>query len=211
MRYDFAKFLTENDLPGPWAFKEQSDKQNNTTPKAKANDVFQKFLDMVDLRWGEVEITTMGNGRIRVSARKESVIVSSGEFGLINKTTGRPNEIYCLFVSFAANQRVDKNRKMTVSRARELLKSKLGINKTPIELKGKLYKPNFKISMGDYKNNKGEGKTTSLDSSNLLSVVKDPCNLDPQKVLENYAMGSGTDFEDEDDAAGDFIKNHPDN
>jgi len=114
MRYDFAKFLTENDLPDPWAFKEQSDKQNNTTPKAKANDVFQKFLDMVDLRWGEVEITTMGNGRIRVSARKESVIVSSGEFGLINKTTGRPNEIYCLFVSFAANQRVDKNRKMTV-------------------------------------------------------------------------------------------------
>jgi len=211
-RNEFVNFLNENNISDPWAFKEQSDKQNNTTPKAKANDIFQKFLDMGDLRWGEVEITISDKSIIIISARGKTARVTSGEFGLLDRNKGTPNEIYLLFVSFANNQTVGKDRKMTVSRARELLKSKLGINKTPIELKGKLYKPNFKISMGDYKNNKGEGKTTSLENGGFKDAVPNPQGRDPQDELENYEIGSGTNFDtEEDDKAGEWLKNNPSN
>ena len=139
---------------------------------------------MDDLQWNEVEITISDKSIIMISARGETARVTSGKFGLLDRNKGTPNEIYLLFVSFANNQTVDKGRKMTVSRARDLLRSIFSIDKSPIELHGKQYKPSFKISIGDYKKNSGKGGTVSL---------------------------AGADFEDEDDDAAEFLRNHPDN
>jgi len=201
----FKELLNKNNIPIPdtWV--------NIDGGLKKQDDNLQKFIDMDSLRWDEVKITIADKSIIMISARGETVRVTSGAFGLIDKTKGTPNEIYLLFVAFANNQPVDKSRKMTVSRARDLLRPKFGIQKPPIELSGKLYKPIFKISLGDYKNNKGEGRIVSLDSSGFMNSVPNPQGRDPQDELGDYRMGSGVDFEDEDDEAGEFIKNHPEN
>jgi len=176
--------------------------------KGGKNSGFPKFIDMDGLRWDEVEIMIAEKSIIIISARGKTVRVTSGEFGLINKTKGTPNEIYMLFASFSNNQPVCKDRKMTVCRAGKLLKLKFGINKTPIELSGNQYKPNFKITMGNYKNNISEKETVSLESSGFMNVVPDPQGRDPQEELEDYTMGSN--YDDEEDEAGEWLKNHND-
>jgi len=112
-----------------------------------ADNTLNEFAEMNDLQWDEIGIKLLANGVIYIQARGKHVRVTSGEFGLLNKNTGKPNEIYVLLAMFAEKQSVGKNKRMTVTRVRSLLKEKIGINKTPIELVSNRYQPLFKISM----------------------------------------------------------------
>lgn len=175
-----------------------------------ADTTLKAFKGMDGLRWDEIEILLSDRGLLIITARDRTARITSGEFGLLNKNTGAPNQTYELLISFANNRPVAKDRKMTVTRVRDLLKKNFGISKTPIELNGKLYSPKFKISFQDYKKNRGEHGTVSLETGKFLDAVADPNATDPQDIYENYEIGA-----DRDDAADKWLAvqdpHHPEN
>lgn len=173
-------------------------------------NAFKTIQDIDNLGWHEIEIKIAPREMIAIKARDVNVRVSSGEFGLLNKNTGAPNQTYQVLVSFASNEPVAKSRKMTVTRVRDLMKEKFGISKTPIELNGKLYSPKFKISFQDYKKNRGERGEVSLEAGNFMAAIPDNNALDPQDTLGDYKIGSSDDFDAEEDEASEWLRNNPD-
>jgi hypothetical protein len=167
----------------------------------ESEPTLKTFAEMEGLRWDEIEITLTDKAIIINTARGETIKASSGEFGLINKNNGRPNKIYELLTAFSAKQQVSDNRKMTVTRARDLLKKNFGIAKTPIEKQGKYYQPLFKISVVDYKKSRSEGKQYPLGRMPLST----PNTTD---ALDDYKIGSSRDYDLEGDSTDDWLANN---
>jgi len=118
-----------------------SNANNNKQLDQEEQTGFRKFENMENLTWNEVELIILANGKIKISARGNSIIKHNSFFEL----TGKQYEI---LLKLAAKEKIKSNERESVTRVRKTLKNIMGIQKDPFEKYSKDigYKPIFKLS-----------------------------------------------------------------
>jgi len=172
MRYDFAKFLTENDLPDPWAVKEPSSKQKDTTETPKD-----------EISWGSdfrnitITITNERNLSLENKENGKLETIHPSVFGLCPKRSMKPNKRYKILGDMLNNKpvKVNAGTATNISRLGKSLKDYFNIDSNPFYINNKHYYPVFNIESQQENQNKQLVKASAISRKHIsLDQIIDP-------------------------------------
>jgi hypothetical protein len=136
----------------------------------------QGFKDMESLNWGEITLTLLGAGHIKVSVRSVTENIPLANLGLLNRTTNKPNRSFAILVMLveASRSPIKYNPQLqnAVYRLRKALKGYFGIKKSPILFESDRYVAAFQLvdkrnAADERAKEKGIRRTSPLDESSM--------------------------------------------
>jgi len=146
-----------------------------------------EFKNMRSLSYNDITIVFIEESRVEIIANKEKKIFTLGELGLINKNTGKTNANSVVLIGYAAGKKVKSSKAKVKQRVNNLIKKWLPLLKgEPFYVEGNEYSCNMIIK------NEMERSSERARRDAKHVPLKDDTNIPC--------------FDDEDDAAGMFLK-----